>query len=81
MQKISILVAILALTSCAVENKDAQQIVDQAILKAGGDKYDNTEIEFLFRDREYGYKKTGGRYEYVRLFKDSTRVVRDVFDE
>ncbi|MEO1096313.1 MAG: DUF6503 family protein [Bacteroidota bacterium] len=58
--------------------EDANKIVNEAILQAGGDLFENTEIEFVFRDREYGYKKVGGNFEYVRIFKDSTNVVRDV---
>lgn len=58
-------------------NDDVNVIVDEAIKTAGGELFENTEIEFLFRDREYGYQKSNGTFEYVRIFKDSSHVVRD----
>ena len=69
----------ITLVSCNSSQENARQVIDQAILVAGGANYNNTEVEFEFRDREYGYKKQNGQFEFVRLFKDSTKSVRDVF--
>ena len=69
----------VALVRCNSSQESVQQVIDQTILIAGGANYDNTEVEFEFRDREYGYKKQNGQFEFVRLFKDSAKVVHDIF--
>ncbi len=76
-QTIFLLAVVLLFSSCS-GSKDPQAIVDQSILVAGGENFEDTEIEFQFRNREYGYKKVGGKFEYMRLFKDSASVIRDV---
>ena len=78
MPKIIYLAFILAmLAGCKENNSDVQSIVDQAILTAGSD-FDKVAIEFSFRDKEYGAKFQNGRFEYVRLFKDSTLLYHDM---
>ncbi|MEO0552016.1 MAG: DUF6503 family protein [Bacteroidota bacterium] len=77
MKHVALLLISMFFLACTTK-EDANKIVNEAILQAGGDLFENTEIEFVFRDREYGYKKVGGNFEYVRIFKDSTNVVRDV---
>ena len=71
-------VALLVLITCADENNKANQLVSVAIEAAGGERFDRTMIEFEFRGRQYGYKKKDGHFEYVRMFYDSTDLVRDV---
>lgn len=78
MKSICYFFLITVFLSCNSAPDDSQTIIDRAIALAGGENYDNTEVEFQFRDREYGYKREGGRFEYVRLFKDSSSVIRDV---
>ncbi len=77
--KKSIIVVLIAfaITSCSDKNDDAQYVVDQARLAAGNDKLDKAQVEFEFRDIEYGVKRLEGQYEMVRLFKDSLGVIRD----
>ncbi|MTI39579.1 DUF6503 family protein [Fulvivirga lutimaris] len=70
------LIALIA-ASCTDQNDDAQYVVDQARIAAGNDKLDMAQVEFEFRDREYGVKRQNGKYEMVRLFKDSLDVIRD----
>ncbi|MEM9390021.1 MAG: DUF6503 family protein [Bacteroidota bacterium] len=77
MRPVALLLISMLFLACSAK-KDANEIIDEAILQAGGDLFENTEIEFVFRDREYGYKKVNGNFEYVRIFKDSAGVVRDV---
>ncbi|MGD1962144.1 MAG: DUF6503 family protein [Fulvivirga sp.] len=77
MKHVALLLISMFFLACTTK-EDANKIVNEAILQAGGDLFENTEIEFVFRDREYGYKKVGGNFEYVRIFKNSTNVVRDV---
>ena len=68
----------LLIISCE-STKQPEEIIDASIIDAGGNELNNTEIEFLFRDIEYGAKHQDGQYEYVRLFKnDSSELIRDV---
>lgn len=78
MKYLYVIVSLAFLISCS-ESENAEQLVSDAINIAGGEKFVNTEIEFAFRDKVYGYKKQlDGNYEYVRLFKDKEEnLVRD----
>jgi len=70
---------ICLLASCSADTENANDIINVAIATAGGDKLNNTEIEFIFRDKEYGAMHKDGSFEYVRLFKDSADLIRDVY--
>lgn len=57
----------------------AQQIVDRAIQVSGVDQLHHAAASFAFRDKNYGYQKDGGRFEYTRTQTDSTgTVIKDV---
>lgn len=49
----------------------AQNIIEQAIDTHGGDRYNNHDIQFEFRDRTYVSKRRDGMYTYERIFADS----------
>ncbi|MEM8566344.1 MAG: DUF6503 family protein [Bacteroidota bacterium] len=70
------LLSVIFLACGSTPNVD--EIVNNAIATSGGDLFEKTEIQFEFRDREYGYKKADGNFEYIRLFEDSSRAVRDI---
>ncbi|NND06617.1 MAG: hypothetical protein HKN87_09570 [Saprospiraceae bacterium] len=76
----------LCIISCdepdrANEESEAQQIVDAAILAAGGSKYENIELSFDFREHRYTASRSEGAFEYTRLGVDSLgREVRDVLN-
>lgn len=74
MKKIIFLVAVSALLFSCNQNKEltAQQIIDKTIEKAGGDKYNNAEISFKFRDAEYKSTRNGGKFQLERFITDST---------
>ncbi|GAA0891559.1 hypothetical protein GCM10009122_12380 [Fulvivirga kasyanovii] len=78
MKNLIILAAGLLLINCSTKTEDANLLVDKTIELAGGDNFNSVEIEFTFRDKEYGAKMKDGKYEYVRLFKDSSNLYRDV---
>ncbi|QNF34018.1 hypothetical protein HUW51_15295 [Adhaeribacter swui] len=59
-------------------DKEAQQIVDKAIARHGGKRFENLQIAFDFRDRHYEASRQGGIYTYTRSFTDSTGQVKDV---
>lgn len=78
MKKLFILLFLAFAIACSSEIKDPEVIAFKAIEAAGGPVYDSLEIEFTFRDKEYGAKYTSGKFEYVRLFRDTTGLIRDV---
>ncbi|MFV8224605.1 DUF6503 family protein [Christiangramia aquimixticola] len=67
-----ILIAILFI-GCENATKEltAHQIVDKAIERAGGERYENAEIDFTFRNKSYKSKRDGGKFSYERTMKDS----------
>ena len=68
-------------TNSIQEKNEAQEIVDQAILKHGGDLYNNSLIKFTFRDRQYKGRKQGSSFEYERSWTDSIgQQIRDVLN-
>lgn len=77
--KVFALTLILALTawSCNTSLTDPQQIIDNAIASAGGEKYTNSIIEFDFRERHYRASRDGGNFSYERIFKDSSKTIHD----
>ncbi|ELR72241.1 hypothetical protein C900_01795 [Fulvivirga imtechensis AK7] len=80
MKKILMALMVLGAIGCDNKEKDPEVIAFEAIEAAGGPNYDSIEVEFTFRDKEYGAKYASGRFEYVRLFKDSTGLIRDVLN-
>ncbi|MBL6444992.1 hypothetical protein JMN32_01640 [Fulvivirga sp. 29W222] len=80
MKNLILLASGLLLFNCSPKTEDPNLIVNKTIELAGGNNYNNVEIEFTFRGREYGAKINDGNYEYVRLFKDSANLYRDVLN-
>jgi len=63
--------------SCNTSLTDPQQIIDKAIVAAGGEKYVNSTIEFDFRERHYIAIREGGKFSYQRVFRDSAKTIHD----
>ena len=78
LSKFSLLVFTVALFSCTNFLTDPQKIIDKSIEAAGADTYLNSTIEFDFRERHYVAKRNGGSFSYERIFKDSSRAIRDI---
>lgn len=68
------------LISCNDGKKElsADQIIDRTIENAGGDRYDNANIHFTFREGTYGSKRKNGMYELTRKTSDSLGEIEDV---
>ncbi|MEN8790103.1 MAG: DUF6503 family protein [Flavobacteriaceae bacterium] len=67
---------LLACKEKATERLTAQQIIDRAIDRAGGDLYGCSHIDFVFRDRLYSLEYEDRRKILKRSFElDSSRVV------
>lgn len=49
----------------------AQEIIDKAIENAGGDRYNNAEITFTFRNIIYKSIRQGGQYSLQRILPDT----------
>lgn len=82
MKKYVLGLLIIALTyACNTKQESAQQIIDKAIAKAGGERYKNAEISFDFRKGTYKSQRKGGDFELARIMPDSTGTqYRDVVD-
>ncbi len=59
---------------------EAQKIVDLSIAAHGGKAFENSKIDFDFRNIHYTIYKTPKAFEYIREFTDSTGTVKDVLN-
>ena len=68
------------LIACDQEKKDlsAEQIIDKTIENAGGERYENSKIEFTFRDVKYSSLRKDGVFELRRKFTDSLGSIEDI---
>jgi len=83
MRYISLLLIIFLFASCTEDKKEltADEIVNKAIENAGGEKYKNAEIDFVFRKAEYKSKREGGKFQFERTLTDSLgNQIRDVLN-
>lgn len=83
MKNVFLVFIVLLFASCAEEKKQltADEIVDKAIKNAGGERYKNAEINFVFRNREYSSKRQGGKFSFERKQTDSTgNEIHDILD-
>ncbi len=79
-------VALLGIShSCApsaqssAEPEKAEAILSRAVNAHGMEGLDSTQMQFTFRDREYGIIRRGGTFRYTRSFSDSLgHSIRDV---
>ncbi|HKL40169.1 MAG TPA: DUF6503 family protein [Cryomorphaceae bacterium] len=49
-----------------------EAILDSAIAYHGGDLYENVDLSFGFRSREYRAIRQDGKFEYINTYRDST---------
>ena len=57
---------------------DPQVIIDSTIQAHGGDRLDGSTIDFDFRGTHFTVMHNQGAFSYVRSFRDSAGLVRDV---
>lgn len=76
-----ILAVSVSLQSCGEgeEKLSADQIIQKAIERHGGDKYNNMEVDFDFRNRHFRAKISDGQYVYERTFRGKDGLVTDVW--
>ena len=64
--------------SCEIAPPTAEKIVNKSIEAHGGELYENSIIEFDFRDRHYILERSQGYFKYHRIFVDSTGTYHDI---
>lgn len=76
-----IVVGLVCLQSCGNDKQKltADQIIQKAVERHGGDKYNNMEVEFDFRKRHFRAKISNGQYVYERSFRSKEGWVTDVW--
>lgn len=80
MRALILLILVLVAFGSCQEKNPAQEIVDKAIAAHGGNLFEQSTIEFEFRERTYTIFKSPQAYRYTRAFTDSTGFVKDVLD-
>ena len=73
MRYIPFFLVLFLVASCSEEKKEltAEEIINKAIENAGGERYKNAEIEFVFRNKDYRSSRAGGKFQLERRFNDS----------
>lgn len=79
LQSISLILIGIIAFSCD-QRTEAEKIVDAAIEAHGGKAFENSKIDFDFRNIHYTIYKTPSSFEYIREFSDSTGTVKDVLN-
>ncbi|OEK01306.1 hypothetical protein BFP97_07165 [Roseivirga sp. 4D4] len=76
-----IFVGLVCLESCGDDKQKltADQIIQKAVERHGGEKYNNMEVEFDFRKRHFRAKISNGEYVYERSFRSKEGWVTDVW--
>ncbi len=74
---VSIILGLMACNSKKEEKLTAQDIIDKAILEAGGTKYEHSKKAFVFRKKKYLGTHENGKYLLERIIKDSARTIHD----
>lgn len=81
MKKLLGICLVLLLIGCKEQpgpTEDAQGIVDLAIEASGGDRYQNSRIQFTFRDRKYIAYREDGQRVLKRITETDTARIEDV---
>lgn len=70
---------LLLIISCNPVKKEltAQEIIDKSILASGTDKITNSEVSFIFRNKEYKAIREKGNFELSRSFDSITDVLNN----
>lgn len=76
-----LVLAIVFVSSCGnkTEELSADQIIQKAVSMHGGDRYDNMQVQFDFRNRHYRAKISNGEYVYERTFRSDNGWVTDIW--
>ena len=75
---ISFLIFISCKQNPSSEQLSAQQIVDQSIAASGGQMYDDHNVSYSFRDKQYESLNTDGKRVFKRITKTDSVLITDV---
>lgn len=78
---IVLIIGVISFVSCKqneAQKPDAAFIVNESIKVSGGDKIDNSQISFSFRDKQYKATRNKGSFQLERHFKNSMVLYKDV---
>ena len=84
LRNVLIMVVLLSFFNCKdkeikiATTESAEDIVNKSIEVYGGDLFDNSQIDFDFRDIHYQAIRNNGKFQLERHFKDSISEIRDV---
>ncbi len=81
MKVLPYLILILLFLNCkdkAADTLGAQEIIDKAIERAGGDLYSCSHIDFVFRDRLYSLEYDESKKVLKRTFEQDSAIVVDI---
>jgi len=78
MAKIQLYIVILMVYGCNSPGPDANDVVNKSIQFHGGTLYENSIIDFDFRNRHYTFERDHGLYKYHRIWKDSLGTYHDI---
>jgi len=73
-----LLIVCFSLSCKENEGRNAQDIVDKAIAQAGGERYNNSKIEFDFRDKNYCALRNDNDFKLERQSFTDTLVTTDI---
>ncbi len=77
---ISILCAVLLVTSCEDPGPDASALLDESIEAHGVSIMGNTQMDFNFRGIDYSVERKDGTFKYHRYLKIGSDSIHDILD-
>lgn len=76
-----VIIITIFIAACSPGEQNSDKVIQNAISYHGGQAYDTLDIEFQFRDKLYALRHDDGKFQYERIFKDSTaREIIDILD-
>lgn len=73
------LLGLVTALACSKKQTEGEKIIADSIKASGGSTYEKSIISFDFRGRYYSIDRDGGTFEMVRLWEDTSGVIKDVF--
>lgn len=80
MKSLHLVLLLLFVTGCASEPgpPTATNIIDRAIEAHGGSAFENSHIEFDFRDAHFDVWRKGGMFRYTRTYADTSGQIVEI---
>jgi len=76
-----VIITTILIAACNPSEQSTEKLIQNVIEYHGGEAYDSLNLQFKFRDKLYVLQHDGGKFQYERIFEDSTgREINDVLD-